>query len=289
MEKRFGILTAVLVLLTIFVANQVFAGGSDCINCNEPFDQVANGFSEASVNKHFDNGTDQIGVNGEGYAFGNYDTKSRTEADGSSEAWSKFSYELFSNENKADISAKTESEGTAETSPIDGPSIVGQESYAKQSNGATIIHNSDNGFSAGNYSSAENSGEETEDCGDGISIVGNSKAYGYTKGEMTSGDDFRKTTIKTGGDSSAIGSNNHVEGSGDYIANAGIVKNGASAYGELSGSWKYSGANSGNGIGEGTADTSIIETENSIKARSHTRSYSSASGASLSLLLLSPS
>ena len=156
--------------------------------------------------------------------------------------------------------------------------MIGQESYAKQSNGATIIKNDDNGFSAGNYASAETSGEKTEDCGDGISIVGTSETSGYTKGEMTSGDDFRKTTIQTGGNSSAIGPNGFVSGDGSYGANAGIEKSGASAYGELSGSWKYSGIQSGNGVGDGTADTSIIETADSIKARTHTHSYSSASG-----------
>lgn len=279
MKKNFSISAVILAAVMLFYGSQAFAGSSCNDNeCESPFDQVANGFAEASVNKHVDNGTDQIGVNGDGYASGNYDTKSDSEADGSAEAWSEFSYSLSSDENKADISAKIKSEGAAETSPVNGPSVVGQDSYAKQSNGVTIIKNNDNGFSAGNYSLAETSGEKTEDCGDGISIVGTSEAFGYTKGEMTSGDDFKKTTIQTGGNSSAIGPNGHVEGSGDYAANAGIVKSGASAYGELGGSWKYSGINSGSGVGDGTADVSITETMNSIRARSHTHSYSSASG-----------
>ena len=276
---RFSILAVVLVFVVILFVGQSFAGSSDCNNsCVEPFDQVVTGFAEASVNKHVDNGTDLIGVNGDGYASGNYNAKSDSEADGSAEAWSEFSYTLFSNENKVDISAKTKSEGAAETSPINGPSVVGQESYAKQSNGATIIKDAKNGFSGGNYSIAETSGEKAEDCGDGISIVGTSEASGYTKGEMTSGNDFRKTTIQTGGNSSAVGPNGHIEGSGDYAANAGIVKNGASAYGELAGSWKYSGIQSGSGIGTGGIEASITEAENSIKARTHTHSYSSASG-----------
>ena len=278
-RERFSILAVVLVFAVVLFIGQSFAGGHghDCGNsCTEPFDQVANGFAEASVNKHV--GTNEIGVNGDGYASGNYATKSDSEADGSAEAWSEFSYTLFSNENKADISAKTKSEGAAETSPVNGPSVVGQESYAKQSNGATVVKNDDNGFSGGNMTYAKTEGEKAEDCGDGISIVGTSEASGYTKGEMTSGDDFRKTTIQTGGNSSVVGPNGHIEGSGDYAANAGIVKNGASAYGELSGSWKYSGDQSGNGIGDGIADTSITETANSIKARAHTHSYSSASG-----------
>ena len=278
MNKRFSVLAAVLAFTVILFVGQAFAGSHGCDSCREPFDQVANGFAEASVNKHADNGTELIGVNGEGYASGNYATKSDSEADGSAEAWSEFSYTLFSNENKADISAKTKSEGAAETSPVNGPSVVGQESYAKQSNGATIIHDTKNGFSGGNYSLAETSGEKAEDCGDGISIVGTSEASGYTKGEMTSGDDFRKTTVETGGNSSAIGMNSYVEGGGSYGANAGIAKSGASAYGELGGSWKYSGIQSGSGIGTGGVETSITEGENSIKARTHTHSYSSASG-----------
>ena len=279
MNKRFSILAVVLVFVVMLFVGQSFAGSSDCNNsCVEPFDQVANGFAEAGIDKHYDNGTDLIGVNGEGYASGNYDTKSDSEADGSAKAWSEFSYTLFSNENKADISAKTKSEGAAETSPVNGPSIVGQESYAKQSNGATVVKNDDNGFSAGNMTYAKTEGEKAEDCGDGISIVGTSEASGYTKGEMTSGDDFRKTTVETGGNSSAIGMNGYVEGDGSYGANAGIAPNGAFAYGELSGSWKYSGIQSGSGIGTGGVETSITEGENSIKARTHTHSYSSASG-----------
>ncbi|TAN57785.1 hypothetical protein EPN15_02970 [Patescibacteria group bacterium] len=276
---RFSILAVLAFAVILFVASQSFAGGSNCNDsCSEPFDQVANGFAEASVNKHVDNGTDLIGINGDGYASGSYETKSDSEADGSAEAWSEFSYTLFSNENKADISAKTKSEGAAETSPVNGPSVVGQESYAKQSNGATIVKNDDNGFSAGNMTYAETSGERTEDCGDGISIVGTSEASGYTKGEMTSGDNFRKTTVETGGSSSAIGMNGYVEGDGSYGGNAGIEKSGAQAYGELGGSWKYSGTQSGSGIGTGGVETSITEGENSIKARTHTHSYSSASG-----------
>jgi len=283
MNKKFSILAVVLAFVVILFVSQAFAGGHDydCGNsCSEPFDQVANGFAEASIDKHYDNGTDAIGVNGYGYASGIYDAKSDSEADGSAEAWSEFSYGLFSDENKADISAKTKSEGAAETSPVNGPSVVGQESYAKQSNGATVIKNDDNGFSAGNMTYAETFGEKTEDCGDGISIVGTSEASGYTKGEMTSGDDFRKTTVETGGNSSAIGMNGYVEGDGSYSANVGIEKSGASAYGELSGSWKYSGIQSGSGIGTGGVETSITEGENSIKARTHTHthSYSSASG-----------
>lgn len=276
MKKNFR-MAVILVVAMLFFGSQVFAG-SPCNSCNDPFDQIATGFAEASVTKHADNGTDQIGVNGDGYASGIFDTKSNSEADGSAEAWSEFSYSLSSDENKADISAKTKSEGAAETSPVNGPSVIGQESYGRQSNGATIIKNDDNGFSAGNYSLAETSGEKTEDCGDGISIVGTSEASGYTKGEMTSGDDFRKTTVQTGGNSSAIGPNSVVSGDGSYGANAGIEKSGASAYGELSGSWKYSGVQSGSGVGDGTADTSITETTNGIRARSHTHSYSSALG-----------
>lgn len=279
MKKNFSISAVILAAVMLFYGGQAFAGSSCNDNeCESPFDQVATGFAEASVNKHVDNGDPLIGVNGDGYVSGNYDTKSDSEADGSAEAWSEFTYSLSSDENKADISAKTKSEGAAETSPVNGPSVVGQESYAKQSNGATKIKNDDNGFSAGNYSLAETSGEKAEDCGDGISIVGTSEAAGYTKGEMTSGDDFRKTTVQTGGNSSAIGPNGHVEGSGDYAANAGIVKSGASAYGELGGSWKYSGIHSGSGVGDGIADVSITETTDSIRARSHTHSYSSASG-----------
>lgn len=277
MKKNFSVSAIILAAVMLFYSSQVFAG-SPCNNneCESPFDQVANGFAEASVNKHA--GSDQIGVNGDGYASGIFDTKSNSEADGSAEAWTIFSFGITSDENKASVSANTKSEGAAETSPADGPSIIGQESYAKQSNGATIVHDTKNGFSAGNYSLAETSGGKTEDCGDGISIVGTSEATGYTRGEMTSGDDFRKTTVQTGGNSSAIGQNGHIEGDGSYAANAGIVKPGASAYGELSGSWKYSGINSGSGVGDGTVDASITESENSIKARTHTHSYSSASG-----------
>lgn len=281
MKKKKSSVWAVIlaVLVMLLYGSQAFAGSSCNDNeCESPFDQVANGFAEASVDKHVDNGTDDIGVNGYGYSSGNYDAKSDSEADGSAEAWSEFSYSLSSDENKADISAKTKSEGNAETSPINGPSVVGQESYAKQSNGVTLIHDAKNGFSAGNYSLAETSGEKTEDCGDGISIVGTSEASGYTKGEMTSGDDSRKTTVQTGGNSSVIGMNGYIEGDGSYGANAGIEKSGASAYGELGGSWKYSGIHSGSGVGAGSVDASITETENSIKARTHTHSYSSASG-----------
>ena len=120
--------------------------------------------------------------------------------------------------------------------------------------------------------------KKLKNCGDGISIVGTSEAFPDTPREMTSGDDFRKTTIQTGGNSSAIGPNGFVSGDGSYGANAGIEKSGASAYGEVSGSRKYSGINQGMELAMELPIPQSLRRRTASKARTHTHSYSSASG-----------
>ena len=81
------ILSGIMVMLVLLFSGQVFAGDHCCDS--DSFNQVATGFAEASVNKHIDNGTDKIGVNGDGYSNGSYNTKSPSEADGSASANSK--------------------------------------------------------------------------------------------------------------------------------------------------------------------------------------------------------
>ncbi len=274
--KKITITTLAIAFIVSFVCQQASACGP---NCNGPYPQKTEG--EAWVNAYKSHGNENVGGESLGITEGSYKAKATKFVTGSADVKAILKGLNNKDGNKYAASKSVSIiDSMANTKQIYGPGEVIVKGQAGQTNWATVDKGDGNFASGYNSTGAKYKGKDFGPCYS-ASIKGSAGAIGETVVQLGKTSNSRSCEVLTKGGSYSILSKPgivKVYGNGAYEGATFMAKNGATAGGYFSGEFAYKNSSpcktAGWGLGKGSSNTSIVNSENSLKVSSHTKTMS---------------